>query len=304
MELTPRVFRARYSSKPTTGVRTVVIIAKKPFLGYLITMIGAVSQNLDPIRLPKYEPNLRLRCFDTVSSTNDVARGYALAGEEEGLVILAETQTRGKGRWGRTWQSPRGGLWFTILLRPSSLERLGLTSLAAGVSVVNTIKSFGAVSDLKWPNDIMSNSRKLGGILVEGGTQGDSNYALVGIGINLNVSRDAFSEDIRETAVSVLELTSRTISRDIFIDTLLGHFYKRYQSIVCDQTDSILGEYKLICSSLGRKVRVRTSEETIDGIVIDIAHDGALILDTGKGTTRNILYGEVTSLREKTGTLA
>ncbi len=259
-----------------------------------------VSRDLNPNRLSRHESNLRVHCFVTVSSTNDVARGYALAGEEEGLVVVAETQTHGKGRWERRWQSPKGGLWFTVLLRPSSLERLGLTSLAAGIAAVRAIEFFGVSVNLKWPNDILSDGRKLGGILVEGGTQGDSHYALVGIGINLNIPKDAFSEDIRETAVSLFELTSSTISQDSFLDTLLGHFFELYQSILSGQTDNLLEEYRRACSSLGKKVRVETSQGTIDGTVVGIAHDGALLLDIGEGMTQNVLCGEVTSLRERT----
>ena len=258
-----------------------------------------VSRDLNPNRLSRHVSNLRVRCFGTVSSTNDVARGYALAGEEEGLVIVAETQTHGRGRWGRIWQSPKGGLWLTILLRPTSLERLGLTSLAAGVAAVSTIESFGVSASLKWPNDILSDGHKLGGILVEGGTQEDCHYLLVGIGINLNISKDAFPEDIRETAVSLLELTKSTISQDIFLNILLGHFFELYQSILSGQTDSLLKEYRRTCSSLGKKVRVETSRETIEGIVVGIAHDGALLLDAGEGMIRNVLYGEVTSLKRE-----
>ncbi|MEM2920866.1 MAG: biotin--[acetyl-CoA-carboxylase] ligase [Candidatus Bathyarchaeia archaeon] len=244
--------------------------------------------------------NVRVHYLDTVSSTNDVAKKCALAGEEEGLVIVAENQTHGKGRWGRRWQSPKGGLWFTILLRPPSLEHLGLISLAAGIASVRTIECFGVSVNLKWPNDIIFDGRKLGGILIEGGTQGDSYYALVGIGINLNIPKDAFSEDIRETATSLLELTSCIIPKDSFLNTLLGHFFKLYKSILSGQTNNLLEEYRRACSSIGKKVRVETLQGTIDGTVVGIAHDGALLLDICEGLTRKIQCGEVTSLRGRT----
>ena len=262
-------------------------------------MCRTMSQEQNPDRLSRYEPSVRVRRLNAVSSTNDVAREYALMGAEEGLVIVAKTQTSGRGRWGRGWQSPKGGLWFTILLRPFSLERFGLISLAAGIAAVRTIDASGITASLKWPNDILADNRKLGGILVEGGTQGDNHYALVGIGINLNISKDALPEDIRETAVSILELTTSIISPDSFLNAFLGDFFELHRSVLSGHTDHLLDEYRRVCSTLGKEVRVKTSEETTDGTAVGIDQDGALLLEVGEGMTRRVLCGEVTSLREK-----
>jgi BirA family biotin operon repressor/biotin-[acetyl-CoA-carboxylase] ligase len=224
-----------------------------------------------------------------------VTRELASYGAREGTVVVAETQTLGKGRWGRRWQSPKGGLWFTLLLRPHSLRDLGLISLSAGIAAARTASSFCEVT-LKWPNDVLIGSKKLGGILIEAEAHGSSYIVLVGIGMNLNIKREDISEDIRRKVASLSELTGRLIHQDEFLIELLGHLSHFYHEILGGVKTDLLSEYRSLCSSIGKEVKVKTYAEIVKGKAIDVDETGALLVAVNDNLTRHILFGEITSL--------
>src|SRR5713101_1771541 len=140
--------------------------------------------------------------FDSVSSTNDVARELALAGASEGLCVIAREQTAGRGRQGRSWSSPPGeGLYLSLILRPQvTASASAMITLAAAVAVAETLRlGFHAAADIKWPNDILVRGRKICGILVEAAIEGDRlQYAVLGIGVN--IAQRSFPEQVTDSA--------------------------------------------------------------------------------------------------------
>ena len=151
---------------------------------------------------------IQLRHFDTLQSTNVTAVAFAKAGAPEGTVIVAEQQDGGRGRMKRVWSSPKGGLWFTIILRPQiDPQYVAQVTLAAGVAVAKVLRKLYESDDIriKWPNDLLLNDKKVCGILSEMqlDENGSIDYAVVGIGINVNLKLEDFPLELRDTATSL-----------------------------------------------------------------------------------------------------
>lgn len=228
-----------------------------------------------------------------VTSTNDVARDLAAAGAPEGTAVVADEQTGGRGRLGRPWASPPGGLWLSLVLRPRlpahEAPRLGL---AVGVAVARAIeRATGVAVRLKWPNDLMVGDRKVGGVLVE--APAEAGWAVAGIGVNANVSLEALPPEVRERATTLEAAAGRPVDRDALLGEIFAEVEKAYEVLRGDGFATILRWWRDRAASLGERVTVRVPGEVVAGVAEGIDEDGALLVRLDDGSVRRLLAGEI-----------
>ena len=240
--------------------------------------------------------------YDSVESTNDLAMSLAVKGGiEPGTVLIADMQTRGKGRLGRKWESPAGmNIYMSMVLRPDLEPRdATLLTLLAAVSCVAALKKTGDMPvSIKWPNDLLMSGRKVGGILTEVRADPDRiSLAVVGIGINVNMDAGDFPGEIRDIATSLRQETGIRHERNMIIIRLLGEFENWYGLLRKDGKKPLLDEWRRSSSTLGRKVRAVIGSAEISGTAEDIDEYGLLILKTSAGEKRKISSGDITFLR-------
>lgn len=237
--------------------------------------------------------------FSELKSTNIIAKEKALHGAErinEGTLIIAERQSAGKGRLGREWFSPSGGIWLSIILYPQlSPSYISRITLMTAVAVVKAIKVCTQIkSQIKWPNDILINEKKVCGILTEMSAELDIiNWVVVGIGINVNINHREFPENIQENTISLKETSRKEISRVKLAQTFLQEFEKYYEILKGREFSSILKERKLYSHTLGKKIKVDIGEKIITGEAMDINESGALILKKEDGELIEIISGTI-----------
>ena len=234
--------------------------------------------------------------FEEVGSTNRIARELADDGAKEGTVVICETQSDGRGRLSRTWISPRGGLWFSFILRPQiPPKKAPIVTLLTGVAVAKAIRGFGLDAKIKWPNDVLINERKVSGILTEMDTDSDVvNYIVVGVGINANVDRTVFLEEFKDRTTSLKEELKTDISRVDLMQSFLQEMEHYYTSFKNKDFECVISEWKRLSGTLGSHVRIETPAEEIEGKAIDINPDGALILELSDGSKKTIFAGDCT----------
>jgi len=237
------------------------------------------------------------------SSTNDLARDLALAGEKEGAIVISEEQTKGRGTKGRSWHSAKKkGLYLSIILRPFN-SNISLLPIVAGVAVKEAIfKSLGIHIKLKWPNDLIWSDKKLGGILCESTFFGNQiNFVILGIGLNLNHGVDDFPEDIRYQSTSLKLISKEDINEKMILQHLsntLNHWYSLYlqgaerKIIQAFQENSVL--------PLGKDVIVVTDSKKVAGVYRGINLQGGLILESQE---RKIVFfqGKSSQRKRETG---
>ena len=234
--------------------------------------------------------------FETLDSTNDLAKELAAQGAPEGTVVVAEAQTGGRGRLGREWNSPPGvGLYVSLVLRPMlppmELPQITLTTAVAVVRAVRRVA--GVAPGIKWPNDLLFNGKKLGGILTEMETESDRiRYVVVGLGLNVN--NPGFPPELAATATSLTLTAGGTFSRVNLLKAWLEEFEELYGRFLNQGFSEILEEWKCSTVTLGRAVTVRQGSREISGQALDIAPDGALLLRTASGETVRVTSGEIT----------
>ena len=236
---------------------------------------------------------------ETGSTNTDVVQ-RALAGEPEGFVLLARRQTAARGRRGRSWQAPPGsGLMFSALLRPAEVAaaRWSLLPLLVGVAVARGLAAAAGVGvRLKWPNDVLADERKLGGILLERVETPSGPAAIAGVGINVVLA----PADLPVPGATSLSIAGATCTdHAVLLDAVLAELaagYRRWRS-VGGSADAVLPEYAPLCATLGRPVHVQLpGGEGVDGVAADIAPDGALLVETRTGR-RAVGAGDVVHVR-------
>src|ERR1041384_818147 len=241
--------------------------------------------------------------YDSVSSTNDVARELAATGSPEGLCVIAREQTAGRGRQGHSWSSPSGeGVYLSIVVRPTiDAVDSAIITLAAAIGVAETLELDCSVAvDIKWPNDVLASGKKICGILVESAVQGDRlQYAVIGIGVN--ITQREFPQTIRDNATSLLLETARVIEPEDFVRQMLVRLERWYRTALSQPGDVIARWEELSSYARGRHVEVQSGEEVIDGITRGLTSSGALLLEMADGDTRAIIAGEL-SLRASNAT--
>jgi len=234
----------------------------------------------------------RVIYYPRLTSTMEVAKREARLGTVEGTVVIAGEQTAGKGRIGRIWLSPKGSLALSIILYPSLVYLPSLMMLAS-LAVVRSIEAVtGLKAQVKWPNDVLVNGRKVCGILIESGVQRDTvTYAIIGIGVNVNLRVSDFSE-ISPLATSLSDELGRDISLLSLIRRLLVEVEGLYLTLVAG--GSIYEEWRDSLVTLGRKVKIESGKIKYEGIAESVAGDGSLILRQANGSLTKVVAGDVT----------
>jgi len=245
----------------------------------------------------------RICYFKSIDSTNNYAKKAAQEGCEEGTVIVADTQTSGRGRMGRSWESKEGsGIWMSVVLRPAiAPEDVQVMTLAASVAVVDALKRVtGVEAGIKWPNDIIIGGKKVCGILTEMSTEMDRvNYLVLGIGLNVNQKKEDFPEELRSTAISLKaymdenNMLVSNIRRSDIIKNVLLELEKQYEIMKKGNTEEIIEKWRENSITLGRKVKIIFKNTEYEGIAKDVTDDGKLIVHCCDGITREVSSGEV-----------
>ncbi len=239
-----------------------------------------------PCEFPDLEQ--KIHHFGEIGSTMAVARELARKGVEEGTIVIAESQTSGRGRLNREWFSPRGGIYFAIILKPKiSPIYAPRINLMASVAVAKAIRTFcGLKAELKWPNDVLLAGRKVCGILAEMEAEVDAiSYVNLGIGINVNAS----VSQCEKGATSLRDELGRGVSRRQFLSTVLKEISEQQAVLTGEE---LLREWKSLSATLNREVRIVTPGEEIVGRAVDIDASGALILRSGDGSLRSAVAGD------------
>ena len=235
----------------------------------------------------------RILHFDLVGSTMDEARRSAEKGEREGTVFIAEEQTDGRGRFHRSWVSPRGeNLSLSVLLRPAAAH-LPSMNMAATLAVSGSItEASGLPSAIKWPNDVRVRGRKVSGILVETVMEaGTVDHAVVGIGVNVNFDPSSFPE-IASTATSLRVETGRQVDRGRLLRTLLERFDSLYGRVRAGH--SLVEEWAAGMDTLGRRVQVAWRGQVVEGVAESVDEQGNLMVRRADGSVFTAVAGEVT----------
>jgi BirA family biotin operon repressor/biotin-[acetyl-CoA-carboxylase] ligase len=230
----------------------------------------------------------RIHFFAEADSTMNAARDLARQGAPAGTLVVADRQTHGRGRLKRRWLSPEGGLYMTMILRPTMVpSEIPRLSLAVAVDWAKTLRrSFGIDAVVKWPNDVLCNGRKLIGILSEMETEGDlAAYVNVGVGINVNTA----PQQLLPNAGSLKWLLNKPVRRTALLAAFLDRFERRLRG---SWSDAIIDEWRRCTETIGRVVRVETIREHIEGTAVDIDANGGLVVRRSDGTTQTLLHGD------------
>jgi len=231
----------------------------------------------------------RIEQVAEIDSTNEACRLRALAGEAAGLVIRADRQTAGRGRRGRSWNSPQGNLYASLLLRPtrpvSEAAALGFASVTAMGDVAEALLPTAAQVRHKWPNDLLINGRKASGVLLE--TQ--PGFLVLGIGVNI-ASHPA---DTPYPATDLVAEGAASISPQALLERVLAAFAPLYDQWEADGFANLLPAWRRRAAGLGEAIEVRLERETLSGLFKDLEPDGTLRLALADGTERRIAAGDV-----------
>jgi len=242
-----------------------------------------------------HDKNFKIYTYDSLESTNKTAKELAAAGAGHGTIVMAETQTAGKGRYGRSFFSPPGhGIYMSLIFCPGNPE---LLTLHAAVSVCKTVEALAKKEPkIKWVNDVYLNGKKICGILAQSATDsksGNMRWAVVGIGVNFDTAETDFPDELKNIAGSVFSGDNPGITRDQFAYGIIGHMMD-FESYSCKE--KILGEYKKRLMILGKRVVISGFEETYEAIAVDIDDMGRLIVKKGDGEISALSSGEIKSV--------
>ncbi len=239
-----------------------------------------------------------IRVFQNTTSTSDVIEKLARDGVKEGVVVFAESQSKGRGRLGRQWLSPSGkGLWFSLLLRPTlrPQEATQLT-IAAATALRRAIQAeTGLAPDIKWPNDILIRGRKVAGILTELSAELDRvKHVIIGIGVDVNLGASEFPLEFRKQATSLQIEADRPVSRPELATAILRELDADYARLRAGQFTAVADEWAQHCTTLGKPVAIHIGSRRVSGRAEALDDDGALLLRTEHGSLERIVGGDVT----------
>ncbi len=269
-----------------------------PSKGYRLTSVPDVIL-LDDVRqgLTTGVIGRKLHLLPETVSTNTLAASMAREGAAEGTVFIAERQTGGKGRLGRTWTSPPGNLYLSVVLRPDIPPyKAPLITLMGAVAVASAIrKQLKLRAGIKWPNDIYYSGKKLGGILTEMSAEPDRvHHVILGIGIDVNMDLKELPADIRRMSTTLAAETGKKIDRTSFLRQVLAELDRWYQRFL-EGESSVLSEWRELDITLGSRVSVSFGPGTVmEGIAEDLDREGRLVLRLKDGTLRTVAAGDVT----------
>lgn len=238
--------------------------------------------------------------LDSVDSTNTEAKKLLIQGEEEGIIVTAGRQTAGRGRNDRTWLSPVGGLYFSLILQPRlEAESVPLLGLLGACAVARSLSKMGVMDvSVKWPNDVLVKQRKIAGILCETVFLGsDSLGTVVGIGVNQNCPVSEMPNGLQWPTTSIIDEVGKETSIESLLCSIVNRIDELLQSAEARRSFSgILDEWRELSSTIGSRVRIHEDGKTIDGIAKNIDSKGALVVQTVDGFV-SVLQGDVSHLR-------
>ncbi|WP_221565165.1 biotin--[acetyl-CoA-carboxylase] ligase [Alkalihalobacillus sp. TS-13] len=271
--------------------------------GYRITtrpnnlIPGEIKHQLDTKKLGH-----EIHYEESVASTQEIAHQHALKGAHEGSIVIADEQTSGRGRLGRAWHSPKGsGVWMSVILRPKiPPQKTPQLTLLAAVSVVQGIEEVtGVDAQIKWPNDILIDGKKVVGILTELQAEADRvNSVIIGIGINVNTPQDAFPDDIAAIATSLKIASGKEVERAYLVRAILEKMEKLYHLYLDHGFTPIKLLWEGSAASLGKRVRVRTITGELYGNAQGITEEGVLLVEDDKGTIHRVYSADIDIPRE------
>ena len=234
--------------------------------------------------------------YKEVMSTNTVSKFLAEQGIENNTVVISEKQTKGRGRSGKKWESPLGGVWLSLIIRPQiDQTKASLITLATGVAVANTIRSFDIDNvEIKWPNDILIDGKKVSGILTEAIAKLNSiNYIVIGVGIDVNFDNEDMSDELKELTISLSKAAGKKIEEVNVIKRFLIEFEKIFIDFEEEKYEDILKEWRKQSFSIGKYVRIKQLfGNNFDVYIIGINKEGALIVEKADGTLEKVISGE------------
>ena len=235
-------------------------------------------------------------CFRKVFSTNSIAKFLANHSAEDGTVLISEIQTKARGRSGKKWESPEGGIWMSIILRPQvPPARIGLITLATGVAIAKTIRSYGLDARIKWPNDVLIHGDKISGVLTEiNATFNEIDWVVVGIGIDSNMKLEDFPEDVRVGTTTLTEELPTEIDENELIAIFFNEFENVYQLYKDGEIETILKDWRDLSDTIGKYVNItQTGGKITQGYVVGINNEGSLIIEKQDGSLEKIISGEL-----------
>lgn len=272
-----------------------------PSQGYRITSVPDLLRQADiKAGLKTKVIGKEIHLLREAASTNTIAMAMASEGAPEGAVVIAETQTAGKGRLGRRWLSPKGNLYISIILRPAiPTYKAPLITLLGAVSTASAIRAeCGLPAGIKWPNDIFLSGKKVSGLLTEMSAEPDRvKHIVLGIGIDVNMDLLELPEEIRALTTTLSAEAGRRIDRVSLLRSLLREFENRYRTFLSGD-QAILEEWKRLNITTGRLVTVSGVNETVEGLADGIDAEGRLIIKRTDGTVRTVAAGDVTILKK------
>jgi BirA family transcriptional regulator, biotin operon repressor / biotin---[acetyl-CoA-carboxylase] ligase len=253
---------------------------------------------------------LRVEHHEVLGSTQERARELAREGAPHATLVVSKVQTGGRGRLGRRWGSPAGGLWMSLVLRPGfSTEVAARTTQAAAVGVAKALRELGVEARIKWPNDLLVEGRKICGILAEssvesvpvaakkvGPGQGRLvDFIVLGVGLNANLDTGDLGLPDREVTTLRAEL-GRDVDLRELLESLLSHLGAELERI--EDFGAVLDDWRALNCTLGERVRVRKFGEVLEGVALDLGPEGGLLLETRDGVVE-LFEGEVEQLRRE-----
>lgn len=272
------------------------VIESSPKLGYKLSFPKDTPSILEPDDIPSSVVGRNIHSKITTKSTNNDSINLS-ENAAEGTVVIAEHQTEGRGRRGRSWISPFGkGLYFSIILKPQlSVTKLPKMTILAGVAVANALKNFQINVSLKWPNDIIINDKKVGGILSELFVEGDvPKFVILGIGLNVHTKVEDFPEDLINVAGSLASETGKVYSRRELLRTCLMEIDKLYNYFL--EQEGGLGrlaeQWNEMAWKRGKEVFITTGKEKELCKIIGLRQDGILLVSQ-KGSVKEVFVGEI-----------
>ena len=238
-----------------------------------------------------------IRYYPTIDSTNTEAKKLAEAGAPHGTVLIADHQTKGRGRMGNTFHSPKdAGIYLSVILRPDCpATKLSHLTCAAGVAMCDALKdSIGIRPSVKWINDLVFQGRKLGGILTELSlsAQGMVRYAVVGIGINCNQKITDFPPDLQNIVTTTAEITGQSVDRSLLIANMIKGLEEMSRCLFSNKKE-LMAQYRCDCITIGQEIAVLKADEKYYGTALDIDEEGALLVRDTNGCEHWVNSGEV-----------
>jgi BirA family biotin operon repressor/biotin-[acetyl-CoA-carboxylase] ligase len=234
--------------------------------------------------------------FDELDSTQDYANGLPIINSTHGTIVIAKRQKMGKGRIGRSWISPNGGLWMSVILRPEfSVNSILFTQFIGAIAVAEAIMQVTKIKcTLKWPNDVLIDGKKVCGILVDVNLQGNDKVIVIGIGLNANIASSLVNDNLIDHSLKATSLSKEYGNEVDLAQTTkaivdrLEHYY--YELLSNGKTLEIIDLWKKNSDVVDKKATVYDGDETVVGQVIDIDENGALLMKLGDGSIRSVSY--------------